>query len=135
MKYLAFIYPEADNTAYNVVFADLDGCATFGATFEEAVDMAQEAMFGWLESYKNKNNALPKASKLSDITDEIKKELELPSYAIPQFIEYKQPKAERINITIRSDILKEIDSYVKKAKISRSAFLQEAAYGRLTKPF
>ncbi len=106
MKYLAFIYPEADKTAYNVVFADLDGCATFGTTFEEALDMAQEVMFGWLESYKNKNNTLPKASKLSEITDEIKNKLELSSYAIPQFIEHKQQKAERINITAYASLTK-----------------------------
>lgn len=127
MRYLAFIYSEDDNSAYNVIFPDLEGCCTFGESFEEAVEMAEEAMFGWLETYKENSSKYPKPNKLAYFTDDKKRELEIPLNAIPQFIEYKQPKAERINITIRSDILKEIDNYTKSHHISRSAFLQEAA--------
>lgn len=93
MKYLAFIYPEKDKTTYNVVFPDLDGCVTFGRTFEEAVEMAQEAMFGWLESYQADKKPFPNASKLSDITDNMKQELELPSNTIPRFVELKNPQS------------------------------------------
>lgn len=43
-NYTVVLTPEEDGTAYNVVVPSLPGCFTWGATVEEALIMARDAI-------------------------------------------------------------------------------------------
>ena len=90
--------------------------------FEEAIEQANEAMALWLEDQTS-----PVASKLGETPKSWFKEWGVPSAAIPQYIEAKAPKSVQLNVTIAKAALIKIDAYAKKAEISRSALLQNAA--------
>lgn len=56
---------------YNVSFPDLPGCVTFGRSFEEAKQMAQEVLELWLEELRVHKEEIPR-SYHRPIIDEIK---------------------------------------------------------------
>lgn len=47
--YTIVIDPEPDGSAYNVTVPALPGCATWGATVEETISMAKDAIAVYLE--------------------------------------------------------------------------------------
>ena len=48
-RYTVVLTPEPDGTAYNVTVPVLPGCFTWGATVEEALAMARDAIVTYLE--------------------------------------------------------------------------------------
>lgn len=61
--YFAVIFFEKKSKTYGVRFPDYPGIVTFGSTFEEAVDMAQEALAAALESDFDREQPLPACHK------------------------------------------------------------------------
>ena len=57
MKYPALFIPE--NKSFSVTFPDFPGCSTCGATMEEAVDMAHEALACYAELLLEHGKGLP----------------------------------------------------------------------------
>jgi predicted RNase H-like HicB family nuclease len=53
-SYFAVFDPVVEG-GYNVSFPALPGCVTFGRTFEEAQEMAQEVLGLWLEELSSKS--------------------------------------------------------------------------------
>ncbi len=49
------IFEPAIEGGYNVSFPNFPGCVTFGNTFEEAQQMAKEALSLWIETLKGEN--------------------------------------------------------------------------------
>ena len=50
---------EADGSAYNVSVPALPGCYTWGGTFEEAVQMAREAIAGHVAARRDLGEEVP----------------------------------------------------------------------------
>jgi antitoxin HicB len=48
-RYTVVLTPEQDGSAYNVTIPALPGCFTWGATVEEALAMAREAVMLYLQ--------------------------------------------------------------------------------------
>lgn len=57
--YYAIIFHEKKSKTYGVQFPDHPGIVTYGQTFEEAVEMAQEALSAALESDFDRDQPLP----------------------------------------------------------------------------
>ena len=57
--YTILLTPEPDGSAYNVTVPALPGCLTWGATVDEAVAMAREAIELWLESMAAHGEPIP----------------------------------------------------------------------------
>ena len=57
--YFAVIFFEKESKTYGVRFPDHPGIVTYGQTFKEAVEMAQEALSAALESDFDRKQALP----------------------------------------------------------------------------
>ena len=70
VTYPAIFYKNKDNEGYTVVFPDLEYGATEGRNETEAVQMAQDYIGSWLYEDYVENNALPKSSRLDEITVE-----------------------------------------------------------------
>ncbi len=64
--YVAIITPDIES-GYNVTFPDLPGCVTCGDTYEEAIEMAKEALDLWLEVMRDDKIEIPRPSRLSPV--------------------------------------------------------------------
>ena len=70
VTYPAIFYKNKDNEGYTVVFPNLEYGSTEGRNKTEAVQMAQDYIGSWLYEDYVENNALPKSSRLDEITVE-----------------------------------------------------------------
>lgn len=70
VTYPAIFYKNKDNEGYTVVFPNLEYGSTEGRNETEAVQMAQDYIGSWLYEGYVENNALPKSSRLDEITVE-----------------------------------------------------------------
>lgn len=127
MKYPIVIEYVNDDTAIGIHIPDIDGAVTAGDTFEEAYTNAVEVAHLMLEELAKEGKEIPTPSKQSD-------HLNNPDYKgmgwgmIEIDITPYLGKTEKINVTIPSSLVKDIDDYVKiHGHKSRSSFLTEAA--------
>lgn len=66
LVYPACFYP-CEEGGYTVIFTDLRGCVTEGDTLSEAVDMAIDALSGWLSYLKEENEQIPTPSNIKNV--------------------------------------------------------------------
>jgi predicted RNase H-like HicB family nuclease len=64
LKYSIILHEDEESGGYTVEVPDLPGCITEGDTFEEAIEMAKEAIEGFIEVLKMDNEPIPKPSNL-----------------------------------------------------------------------
>ena len=66
------VYPAIihEESGYWVEFPDLEGCQTCGATLEETMALAQEALGLYLVSLAENNQPIPRPSSLASVTAE-----------------------------------------------------------------
>ena len=64
MKFPVVIHKE-DDSDYGVIFPDLAGCYSAGETFEEALNMAQEAAELHLEGYLEEGIDIPEPAAVA----------------------------------------------------------------------
>ncbi|MCZ8131843.1 MAG: type II toxin-antitoxin system HicB family antitoxin [Steroidobacteraceae bacterium] len=126
MRYPIAIEVADGSHAFGVVVPDLPGCFSAGDTLEEAIANAPEAIALWLSEIidAGKVAPLPKPIEVHRKRREFKGwvwavvEVDLSKIA---------DKAERINITLPSRLLKRVDAKAAKSGESRSGFLARAA--------
>jgi predicted RNase H-like HicB family nuclease len=136
---LAMRFPVAlhtdDGKQFGVTVPDIPGCFSAGDSEDEALDNAREAILGHLELLAEMGEEIPAAQAIAVHRSD-------PDFdgAIWGFVEVDITpflgKAEKINITVPSLVLKQIDRYVQEHPAearSRSAFLAEAALERMRK--
>ncbi|WP_445490260.1 type II toxin-antitoxin system HicB family antitoxin [Rhodopseudomonas sp. RCAM05734] len=122
-QYIALIHKEADSD-YGVSFPDLPGVITAGTTLDDARAMATEALAFHLEGLAEDGEAAPEPSSLEEImSDKVNRDgvavlIDAPVEAV---------KSVRINITMPSDVLDEIDRFAEREGFTRSGFLAQAA--------
>jgi predicted RNase H-like HicB family nuclease len=126
MKFIVAIEPGTDATAFGVVVPDLPGCFSAGATLDEAVDSAREAIDLWCETVIEDGGDVPVAKTLAehqadaDFAGWIWAVVEVP-------VERYYGPAEKLNITLPRLLLAKIDDYARAHGETRSGFLAEAA--------
>ena len=121
--YIALIHKDRDSN-YGVSFPDLPGCVTAGATLKEARALASEALALHLEGMAEDGEAIPEPSTIDALmTERENKDAVAFLVDAPKVVS----KAVRINITLPSDVLDEIDRYAEDQGLSRSGFLPRAA--------
>lgn len=67
LRYSVVLLPDEESGGFTVEVPDLPGCVTEGDSFEEALNMAEEAIEGFLETLKKEGDPVPKPSKLEVI--------------------------------------------------------------------
>jgi predicted RNase H-like HicB family nuclease len=122
-SYIAVIHKEPDSD-YGVSFPDFPGCVTAGSTIDEAKDMAIEALTLHIKGMMEDGESLPQPSSLQNIRSS-PEYLEALAFMVIDVPGEKQ-KSVRINITMPSDILRQVDSFAKNHGLSRSSFLVQA---------
>lgn len=116
------VYPaivERAGEGYSVFFPDLPGCTSAGATVNEAVLNAEEALGGHLLVSAKYSDLLADPSDM----EEIERDPEVDEVARVLVRAEKPGRAVRLNITMDEGLLAAIDRVAK----NRSGFLADAA--------
>lgn len=109
-------------TCFGVTIPDIPGCFTAGDTIDEAIRNVQEAV----ECHLHDAEAAPQPSPIEN-------HLANPDYGDGIWVmvdidfSFLAKKHRRINVTIPEDVLRKIDAVAKHRRMSRSAFLVQAA--------
>lgn len=100
------IYPacfyEEDDGQYSVIFPDLNHLATFGATFEEAMEMAIDCLAGYLFELKKEGEDLPAPSSVDAVDIDM------------EYDEYKRAFVTAVSVDVDDYAKKHFDKSVKK---------------------
>jgi predicted RNase H-like HicB family nuclease len=123
-NYIALIHKDADSD-YGVSFPDLPGVVTAGSTLDEARDMAAEALALHLEGLAEDGEAIPEPSSLEEIM--ANKENRDAVAALIRAPAANAARSVRVNITLPSDLLEQIDARAEAEGFTRSGFLAQSA--------
>ena len=122
MHYPIAIETGTDSQAYGVVVPDLPGCFSAGDTLDEAMLNAKEAIELWLEVAIDDGQAVPEPQSLA--VHQSKRTFKGWTWGLVTVdIASLSDKAERINITLPSRVLRRIDQAAKNAGESRSGYI------------
>jgi len=113
---------EFASEGFGVLFPDLPGCTTAGATMQEAARNAEDALQAHIDLAAEHREPLPRPSEIdaiivdADIREaaRILVRAELPGRSV------------RVNITLPEELLKAIDQYAARTGYSRSGLLAQA---------
>ena len=117
--YIALIHKEPDSD-FGVSFPDFPGCVTAGATLQEALAMAAEALAGHIETMVEAGDAVPEPSDADAVMED-------PENRDGVVVLVSMPddaaKIIRVNVTLPAGLLRRIDARTD----NRSRFLAKAA--------
>jgi predicted RNase H-like HicB family nuclease len=115
VRYPAFL--DGESGAYGVVFPDVDGAVAMGATLDEALVNAEEALRDYARDMAIDGKALPPPSDPEALT--------VPSGSALVIIPLIQTsgKAVRANMVLDEDVLAFIDSEAKRRSMTRTAYV------------
>ena len=128
MLYPIAVEKGSDTEAFGVIVPDIQGCFSAGDTFEEALENVKEAIASHLEILAEDNEDIPLASNVSKHLDD--SEYKGMIWAVVDIdVSRYLGKAEKVNVTLPSRLIRLIDDKVGKDKPykSRSAFLAAGA--------
>lgn len=126
MRYPIAIEPGSATTAWGVAVPDLPGCFSAGDTLDEAVVNATEAITAWIDAVLDDGGEVPMPGNIEAYRNrpEYRGWIWALAEVDPSVL---SDKAERINITLPSRVLKRIDETARRLHESRSGFLARAA--------
>jgi predicted RNase H-like HicB family nuclease len=127
MRYIALVDGKAG--AYGVVAPDLPGCTSAGATTDEALRNAVEAVRLWAEDAIDNGEALPSPRTVEALRAEPEVAAALAEGAalaiVPLLLD--SGRAVRANLSLDAGLLAAIDAAAQAHGLTRSAFLASAA--------
>jgi predicted RNase H-like HicB family nuclease len=119
--YHAVVHKDQDS-AWGVHFPDLPGCFSAADELDDVQANASEAVMLYLEGEK-----APKPSAIEKIRSMAADDLAEGGFLLAVPYVYTSNRPQRINISIDRGILDAIDAAASSRKLTRSAFLTEAA--------
>jgi predicted RNase H-like HicB family nuclease len=119
--YHAVVHKDEDS-AWGVHFPDLPGCFSAADDLADVQANASEAVMLYLEGEK-----APEPSAIEKIRDMAADDLAEGAFLIAVPYVYVSNRPQRINISIDRGVLDAIDAAATARKLTRSAFLTEAA--------
>ena len=121
--YIALLDRVNKKSPYGVFFPDFPGCVSSGKTMDEALENAREGLIFHIESMREDGEAMPKPTSLEKI-------MKNPDHhsAIPAAIKIIVPTGQlrRLNISMDTSLINELDLAAKMAGRNRSEFLADA---------
>jgi predicted RNase H-like HicB family nuclease len=125
MRFVLALHTD-DGAKYGVTVPDLPGCFSAGDSFDEAIEMAREAIDAHCELLAEKGLDIPSPSSLAH--HQADPDLQGAVWVVIEVdVEQYLGRAEKINITVPARLLRRIDDYAKSHGESRSGFLTRAA--------
>ncbi|MFO1208286.1 MAG: type II toxin-antitoxin system HicB family antitoxin [Amaricoccus sp.] len=128
---IAYALIHREGGVSGVSFPDYPGVVATGRTAEEAIRRGSEALTFHVAGMDADREPLPLLRDLDDLERDADF-IEDRAGAVLAFVPFELPtRALRINISIEESLLRAIDRQAKAEGKSRSAFLAEAARGKL----
>lgn len=125
ISYIALVHKVHKKSAtYGVMFPDFPGCVFAGKNLDEAIKNAREGLIFHMEGMLDAGEVLPEPSSLEVISKTIKDDAVMPCLVC---VVPPTGNLKRINISIDSGLLVEIDHAAKALGKNRSEFLADAA--------
>ena len=124
--YVPVIIHKDHDSDYGVTVPDLPGCFSAGDSLADALTQVREAIELHLEDMLADGDAVPTMSDLEGLQEQGEHDggvwhlVEIDPTKI-------SGKAKRVNVTFAENLLVVIDRYAANARLTRSAFLSEAA--------
>jgi predicted RNase H-like HicB family nuclease len=121
--YIAIVHKDPDSS-FGVQFPDVPGCFSAADSMDDLAGNAMEALSLWAE-----DEAVPKPRAIEQIVADPDIAAELASGAFLVFMQFAANDARLVtaNISMERGMLKAIDMAAKRRKLTRSAFLAQAA--------
>ena len=121
--YIGLVHKEKAS-AFGVQFPDVPGCFSAADDMDHVVSNAAEALSLWAEDM-----ALPAPRRIEDIVKdkEIAAELAGGAFLVSVPFTENDTRVVSANISLERGMLKAIDAAAKRRKLTRSAFLAQAA--------
>lgn len=121
--YIALVHKDPDSS-FGVQFPDVPGCYSAADSMDDLVGNAMEALSLWAE-----DEAMPKARGIEAILTEpdIAHELAAGAFLVSVPFAVNDARLVTANISMERGMLKAIDAAAKRRKLTRSAFLTQAA--------
>jgi predicted RNase H-like HicB family nuclease len=121
--YIALVHKDHDS-AFGVQFPDVPGCFSASDRMDDLVENAMEALSFWAE-----DEAMPAARSIEQIVADPEIAAELAAGAFLVLVPFAKNDARLVtaNISMERGMLKAIDAAAKRRKLTRSAFLAQAA--------
>ncbi|MCB1885816.1 MAG: type II toxin-antitoxin system HicB family antitoxin [Geminicoccaceae bacterium] len=123
--YVAFIEPAEGG--FGVLFPDVPGCTSAGATLDEAVRNAGEALAGHFGLMIEDGDAIPEPSPINAPLPDWLQGEDMGD-CVRVLVPVDLPgKAVRVNVLLEESLLARIDNAATTRGMTRSAFLADAA--------
>lgn len=124
MRYYIAIVHKDEASAFGVHFPDIPGCFSAADTLDQVVPNAVEAISLYAEDIP-----LPDPRGLEAIRADKDVQTDLAAGAMLIAVPYieNDARVERINVTMEAGLLRAVDETAKGRKLTRSAFLAQAA--------
>lgn len=130
MKFPVVLHKDPDSE-YGVTVPDLPGCFSAGATVEEALDAAVEAIECHVEGLLMDGLSIPAAQAVE--IHRRNRDFSGGFWALVDVdLSKVSGKAKRVNITLPEHLLTQIDAFAAKSGDTRSGFLVHAAMEYVT---
>lgn len=125
MHYPIVLHKDADSD-YGVTVPDLPGCFSAGATVDEALVMAREAILGHLEALVETGQDVPEPRSIDEHRDN-PDHADAALWAVVEVDLSNLPgRAKRINISMNERVLEQLDQHATQTHESRSGVIQRA---------
>ena len=119
------ILDRAGDGGYGVVFPEVPGCTSHGATAEQALAMAAEALSDHLRLLARDGEPLPEPAPLEAPLPPAL--ADVPPLCVALVPVEVPGKAVRINLSMEEGLVRRVDRAAERRGMSRSAFLAESA--------
>jgi predicted RNase H-like HicB family nuclease len=130
-SYFALI--EQEKNRFGVTFPDLPGCVAEADTQDHAIVRAREALALFLDAYAAEGIAIPRPRSFGTLSADTEVKAALRRRAVMTLVPVlnEPDERERINVMFSKNLLTEIDAAAETNGMTRSAFLERAAYEKL----
>lgn len=127
MRYIALVHKDADSD-YGVMIPDVPGCYSAGATLDEAIENAVEALSGHVRMMESDGEtvALPRSIDAILADPELSEEREGAIISAVPLVR-DRGSSTRINVSLDLGLLEAIDQAARRRKQTRSAYIASAA--------
>ena len=132
-RYVGLVDGEAGG--YGIVFPDLPGCTSMGATVEEAIANGADAMRLWVEVSEEQGDAIPPARAFEALRDDEDVRLALSEGATVVLVPLVRVtgRSVKANLSIDEGVLAAIDEEAARRKLTRVGFIEVMAREMLPK--
>jgi predicted RNase H-like HicB family nuclease len=126
-RYVAIV--DGKPGAFGVVVPDLPGCTSGGATIDEALRSAIEAVTLWVEDARTDGEKIPEPRSAEKLRTDSEVAEALARGAVLAYVPLLQDSGRPVkaNLSLDAGLLEAIDEAAKRRGLTRSAFLATAA--------